>query len=245
MTTDHLEFEGKNTEEAIGAACRYFDTTAEKLIIEVLSTGSTGIFGLVGSRKAKIRAALKEEPQKPVVIKEPEVVTEVQNAKEVEEMSEVQNAKEVLERMLSLLGVEATVTSEQEADSVNLNVEGEATGVLIGKRGNTIDAIQYIVNKVVAKSSNKKIKVRLDMGNYRQRHKQTIVDLALRLGEKAKKTGRPITISPMNPADRRVVHITLQNDRALRTKSKGEGLLKKIVIFPQREGTDSSNNTGD
>jgi spoIIIJ-associated protein len=232
MTTNHLEFEGKNTEEAVNTACHYFGTTPEKLNIEVLSTGSTGIFGLVGSKKAKIRAALKKEEQL-------QPVTE----KEHEETPELEDAKKILERMLFLLGVEAMVTGEQDADIVTLKVEGETTGILIGKKGSTLDAIQYIVNKVVTKNSSKRTRVRVDMANYRERHNQSLVDLALRLGEKVKKTGKPITISPMNPADRRVVHIALQNDRALKTKSKGEGLLKKIVIFPQREGTEPSTNT--
>jgi spoIIIJ-associated protein len=234
MTTQNAEFEGKNTEEAINAACRHFDTTPDKLTIEILSTGSTGIFGLVGSKKAKIRATLKEE--EPVIRPPAEKVHE--------ETPEFKEAKQTLERILSLLEIEATVVGQQEEDNVDLTVEGEGTGILIGKKGTTLDAIQYIVNKVVTKNSTKKIKVHIDTGNYRERHNQSLVDLALRLGEKAKKTGKPIVISPMNPADRRVVHITLQNDRALKTMSKGEGLLKKIVIFPQREGTESSTNPG-
>jgi spoIIIJ-associated protein len=243
MTTEAVEFEGKNTEEAINAACRYFDTTADKLTIQVLSTGSTGIFGLVGSKKAKIRATLKKE--EPTALREEEPAAARSSTQKIhEETLEFKEAKETLERMLSLLGIEARVVGQQEEDNVNLTVEGEGTGILIGKKGNTLDAIQYIVNKVVTKNSSKKIKVHIDTGNYRQRHNQSLVDLALRLGEKAKKTGKPITISPMNPADRRVVHIALQNDRALKTKSKGEGLLKKIVILPQREGAESGTTTG-
>jgi len=233
MTTQNPEFEGKNTEEAINAACRHFNTTADKLTIEILSTGSTGIFGLVGSKKAKIHATLKKE--------EPPIQPPIQEVHE--ETLEFKEAKQTLERILSLLGIEATVVGQQEDDNVELTMKGAGAGILIGKKGSTLDAIQYIVNKVVTKNSTKKIKVHIDTGNYRQRHNQSLVDLALRLGEKAKKTGKPITISPMNPADRRVVHIALQNDRALKTKSKGEGLLKKIVIFPQKEGAESSTTT--
>ena len=126
-----------------------------------------------------------------------------------------------------------------------MNVVGETSGILIGKKGKTLDALQYIINKAVNKSSDQKIKVLVDTENYRQRHKQSLVDLAQRLGEKVKRTGKPITISPMNPADRRIVHLALQNDRGLRTRSKGEGLLKKIVIFPQRNTSESSRKGGD
>jgi len=298
-----IEFEGKNTEEAIYRACKHFDTTPEKLDIQILSTGSTGIFGLVGGKKAKIKAYFKEQPpEEPLVdltdleqeirgeqetkIPEPEVAeaaapeeieeevpppieplitAEVEPTEEPEEeklaeeeeeldletedeleeearptasqedvRQALEMAKEYLTKMIELSGMNAQVQGEVSENRIVINVVGESSGLLIGKKGKTLDAIQYILSKMVSKQLGKRAYVVVDSEDYRGRRKKSLAEMALRLGEKAKKVGKPITISPMNAHDRRVVHLALQNDKQLKTRSKGEGLLKRIVILPQR-----------
>lgn len=209
---DFLEFEGKSTEEAIENACAHFQVTPEQLKIEIVSVGSSGIFGL-GSRKAKIRVVLKgEEPEEALV----------------------SQAQEILEQLLEKMQESARVTAEQEGERINLRIETEDAGLLIGKQGQTLDALQYLVTKILSKKSYKKARVTIDVEEYRARHNEALAHLALKYGEKVKRSGKSITLNPMNPYDRRIIHLALQGDKDLKTMSRGEGLYKKVVISPAR-----------
>jgi spoIIIJ-associated protein len=213
------EFEGKTTEEAIENAARKLNLPVEDLNIDVIEPGSAGIFGLVGGRKAKIKVTLKSAP-------EPE-----QSAG----MDEVQIALETLEKILSLIPVEANVQTDRMEDNIVLNIVGDRSGLLIGRKGKTLDALQYIVTKIVNKALDKRINVVVDSENYRKRRKDSITQLALKMGEKAKKIKKPVATNPLNPHDRRLVHLALQDDDDLETRSRGEGLLKKVVIIPKNK----------
>jgi spoIIIJ-associated protein len=215
---ENLEFEGKSTEEAIQQACAHFQVPPEQLEIEIVSVGSSGIFGL-GSRKAKIRAALREEEEVPLL----------------------PLTQEILEELLKKMQEPAQVTAHQEEDRVTLHIETEDAGLLIGKQGQTLDALQYLVTKILAKKTRRKVRVTIDVEAYRVRHNQALAHLAVKYGEKVKRSGKPITLNPMNPYDRRIVHLALQGDKDLKTMSRGEGLYKKVVIFPtrKREGQDA------
>ena len=209
------EFEGKTTEEAIEEASRKLNLPVEELDIDIIEPGSAGIFGLVGTRKTKIRVNVKPG--------------------EEEDNSEgIQLAKETLENILALIPVETTVHGEQSDGKISLKIEGDTSGLLIGRKGKTLDALQYIVNKVVNKTSDKKIRVVVDSENYRQRRNESITQMALKIGEKAKKYKKSITTNPLNPHDRRIVHLALKDDERLDTKSRGEGLFKKVVIIPKK-----------
>ncbi len=213
------DFEGKTTEEAIENACAHFQVAPEELEIEIVSVGSGGIFGL-GRSKAKIRAALREEPEE----------------------SLLPQAQEILESLLAKMGESAKITAGQEGDRINLKIETEDAGLLIGKQGQTLDALQYLVTKILAKRSRRKVRVAIDVEAYRARHHQALAHLALKYGEKVKRSGKPITLDPMNPYDRRIVHLALQGDKDLKTLSRGEGLYKKVVISPakKREGQEDA-----
>lgn len=210
-----LEFEGKDPEDAISQAVAHFKVPQEKLEIEIISLGSSGLFGLLGGKKAKIRAALKEES-------EPE-----------EEL--VAQATELLTSLLARMGESCKIHGTMEADQILLTVEGEDAGLLIGKQGQTLEALQYLITRMLAKKTKKKPKVVIDIESYRERHKNALIELALKQGEKAKRLGKPVTLNPMNAHDRRVVHLTLQADKDLKTKSRGEGLYKKIIIYPLKK----------
>ncbi|MBW1860819.1 MAG: KH domain-containing protein [Deltaproteobacteria bacterium] len=114
-----------------------------------------------------------------------------------------------------------------------MKIEGDKSGLLIGRRGKTLDALQFIVNKIVNKALERRIRVVVDSENYRQRMEESLTLLALSMGDKAKRIKKPVTTNPLNPHDRRIVHIALKEDEKLDTKSQGEGLLKKIIIIPR------------
>lgn len=213
------EFEGKTTEEAIENAARKLNLPVEDLNIDVIEPGSAGIFGLVGGRKAKILVTLKSAPE----------------AEQSSAMHEVRLAQETLEKILSMIPVEANVQTDSMEDNIVLNIVGDRSGLLIGRKGKTLDALQYIVTKIVNKALDKRINVVVDSENYRKRRKDSITQLALKMGDKAKKSKKPVATNPLNPHDRRLVHLALKDDDDLETKSRGEGLLKKVVIIPKNK----------
>ena len=209
---EFLDFEGKTTEEAIENAAVHFQAPPEELEIEIVSVGSPGIFGL-GGRKARIRAARRAEPEDDLL----------------------PLAREILEQVLAKMQEPGTVTATQEEDRINLLIATADAGLLIGKQGQTLDALQYLVTKMVAKQTRRKVRIAIDVEAYRARHHEALALLAQKYGEKVKRSGRPITLNPMNPYDRRIVHLALQEDKDLKTISRGEGLYKKVVISPARK----------
>jgi spoIIIJ-associated protein len=234
-----IEVEGKTVDEAIEIACRELNAPREKLEIEVLSAGSTGIFGIVGTKKAKIRASLREEKKEKEEKKEEEEKTEKEEKREKEEKAEkeekenpeiAREIQEITQKILELMGLEATLTVRQEGHTLALVVEGDKSGMLIGRQGQTIDALQYLLSRIATRLTPGKIKVLLDSGGYRQRQKKYLTGLALRMAEKAKKTGKPVVMGALNAHDRRIVHLALERDKSLKTSSRGEGAMKKIII---------------
>jgi spoIIIJ-associated protein len=114
-------------------------------------------------------------------------------------------------------------------------VATDDAGLLIGKQGQTLEALQYLLTKIVSKKTRKKVRLVIDIESYRARHNEALTNLALKYGEKVKKSGKPVTLNPMNPHDRRLVHLALQGDKELKTMSRGEGLYKKIVVYPAKK----------
>jgi len=228
------EFEGKTTEEAIQNAARELNLPMEELNIDVIEPGSAGIFGLVGGRKAKIKVTLKP----PSELEEEEVGEEQERGERREEPQEddVKFAKRTLEEILALIPVEATVAPSRGEGRITLKVQGDRSGLLIGRKGKTLDALQFLVNKIVSKALDKKIDVVVDSENYRRRREDSLSQLALKMGDKAKRIEKPVTTNPMNPHDRRLIHLALKDDEDLETRSRGEGLLKRVVIIPKGKG---------
>ncbi|MCF8083276.1 MAG: protein jag [Deltaproteobacteria bacterium] len=215
------EFQAKTDEEAIEAACRQLNVSQDEIDIEIIEPGSTGIFGLVGGRKAKIKVTLKapEAPEEPP-----------------EDEEGVQVAKEALENILALIPVEGTtVTADRSDGTINLRIDGDKSGLLIGRKGRTLDALQFIINKIVNKSIEKRARVLVDSEDYRQRRQDFLIQMALKMGDKAKKIQKPVTTNLLNPHDRRIVHLALRDDEELDTKGRGEGIMKKVVIIPKKQ----------
>lgn len=227
-----LEIEGKSIEEAIQAACQQLNVSKEKLEIQVLNSGSTGIFGIVGSKKAKIRATVIEET--PETLPEPEPPTQTEAVPPFAPLSEADlltEAQSVTQDILRLMGLEAPLKVEKERETIHIRIEGEeASGVLIGRRGETLDAVQYMITRILNRKGLGKTKVVLDSGDYRNRRQKYLETMALKMAEKSKMSGKPVVISPLNAHDRRIIHLVLEKDKSLKTVSRGEGHLKKMVI---------------
>jgi spoIIIJ-associated protein len=172
--------------------------------------------------------------EEPALTSAPEKETD-EEAPAVDRDREIAIAKEALENILALIPMEGvTVTGKIEDGSINLNIEGDKSGLLIGRKGKTLDALQFIVNKIVNKSLEKRSRVIIDSENYRLRRQEFLVQMALKMGDKAKKIKRPVATNLLNPHDRRIVHLALRDDDELGTKGKGDGILKKVVIIPRK-----------
>lgn len=213
---DFIETEGKTVEEAIEKTCEKFNLPEDQLNIEVLSDGSAGLLGFLGIKKAKIRASLKD--------------VEDTNGKD-----KLAFSKKTLEEILVRLNYTATIDASDEGDKILLNINGDGSGLLIGRRGRTLDALQHIVDKIVNRSSEDRKRIIVDTEGYRERRGESLKNLALKSGEQVKKFGKPVSIAPLNAHDRRIIHMTLQNDHQLRTRSKGEGTHRKVVISTKKD----------
>ncbi len=203
---EYREFSSKTVNDAITEACQSFGITSDRLIYEVVSEGSTGFLG-IGSKAAVIKAAVKEES-----------VTEM--------------AKEFLNDVFAAMNMEVVIDATFDDVENNLDIElsGDEMGVLIGKRGATLDSLQYLVSLVVNKGREDYIRVKVDTENYRARRKETLENLAKNVAFKVKKTRRSLSLEPMNPYERRIIHAALQNDKYVTTHSEGEEPNRKVVI---------------
>ncbi|PID56366.1 hypothetical protein CSB45_11830 [candidate division KSB3 bacterium] len=303
-----LEQEGKTVDDAISKALEAFNVSRDQISVEILEEGSRGLFGLLGTRPAKIRVKvtqdvsydkMKEElrsvqptrsqekdSQKKDVErktsrpskqqssrskdrpsqqrtdgeirreqkKEEENVAAHERSKEQtadqaakEHMPErpkgydekrlqqiTEKAKEALSVILANLQIEYKVEVKRRDDQILMNIHCDNENFLIGRRGTTLDAVQYLVNRIANKDVEEKIQVVLDTSDYRRNRKQRLEELALRLSRRVKATGKSVTVAPMNPHDRRIIHLTLQNDSSIRTLSRGSGFMRRIIISSNR-----------
>lgn len=207
-----IEVEAKTMEEAINQACEQLGRPQDQLEIEILSDSSSKMFGILGSKKVRIKATFKEK----------------------ESEGDVQKAKEVLENILQRFGAEARIEVSEDDESITLNIKGDGSGILIGRKGQTLDAFQYLVSKIVHRSPKCDKQIVIDAEGYRQRRKEILVDLAKRLSEKAKTKGVPVSTNPLNPFERRIIHLALQDDGEVTTKSEGEGIYRRVFISPKK-----------
>ncbi len=236
-----IEVEGKNIDAAIAMACAEFDLPREKLNIEIISEGSSGLFGFVGAKKASIRASIMsfdmemDDSQEIHAVRAESKDTAPSNVA-VDDESAAAEAREILEGILKMMNLDFPVKTEETEENVVLNIVGDGSGLIIGRGGQTLDAMQYIVNKALGKNGRKRKRIILDTENYRHKRKNTLTALAEKLGAKAKQAKKPVTVNPMNAHDRRIIHMALQNDTDLTTKSRGEGTFRKIIIIPAKRG---------
>lgn len=208
---DFKEFTGKNVDEALNSALLELGVPSDRMEYEVLDQGSNGFLG-IGSRPARIKA------KKIATIED--------------------NAKDFLDdvfRAMEMGDVSVTVNKDEEG---NLNVElsGDDMGTLIGKRGQTLDSLQYLVSLVVNKETEEYVRVKVDTENYRERRKETLENLAKNISYKVKRTRHSVSLEPMNPYERRIIHAVLQNDPVVATRSEGEEPYRHVVVFYKNNG---------
>lgn len=146
-----------------------------------------------------------------------------------------ERAAKVLREILDHMGVDAEVSAFDDGDRIILDAHGAESGLIIGKKGATLDALQYLVNRIVFRRPSEGPLVVVDAEGYRGRREDSLVDLAQRVAEKAMKTGRPVPVEPMSPHDRRIVHMALVDHTGVTTESEGEGLFRRVVVFPKPE----------
>ena len=232
---DYKEFSGKTVDDAITEACQEFTVTSDRLDYEVIDKGSSGFLGL-GTKPALIKARILDENSKK---EESSTAKESVNEKKENKKESAAPAvkaetandpKEFLDKVFKAMELDVNVKVEQIGNDMNIELSGDEMGVLIGKRGQTLDSLQYLTSLVVNKGSNEYIRVKVDTENYRKRRKDTLENLAKNLAYKVKRTKRPVTLEPMNPYERRVIHSALQNDKYVSTHSEGEEPFRRVVI---------------
>lgn len=150
-------------------------------------------------------------------------------------MEEVEVAKQLTIGLLERMGIKKEVEGFIREGTLHIEIKGDEEGILIGKHGRTLESLQMIVNRMVNKQLKSSIRIVLDIDDYRKRRADSVVQMAHRLGEKAKKTGRSLIVGPFNAHDRRIIHVTLKEDHSLKTESLGEGELKKVKIIPMKK----------
>lgn len=258
-----IEFEGKNVENAIEAACKQLNTNQNELKYEVVSNGSTGIFGLVGFKKAKIKVctddgarpapsetdtnSVEDDARNGAVslvdeafnvngsgTPKTEPPDEPPPAPEDVSPEAIRLGRDILERIVNLITDDTDIRVDKENDRARFQINGGNSSVLIGKKGQNLEAIQYIVDKVINRHSKKRVIVEVDVEDYFQKRKEKLIKVAERLAEKVKKTRKPSTLKQMNIQERRIVHLALKRDRSVRTQSIGDGYYRKLVILPQK-----------
>jgi spoIIIJ-associated protein len=254
-----LEFEGKNVEKALDKASAKLNIPKGELEYDILSYGSSGIFGLAGTKKARVRVNVADESpesipdtsssgeQHDLTVEEAEPEATVDTGSSVDVRSDapqvyafpqdpLEVGRSVLQRIIDAITSDARISVGQESDRVLFEIAGGNAAILIGKRGQTLEAIQSLVEKVVNKHNHNdnRIRVQVDVEGYLEKRRENLEQLAQRLAEKSQRIKKPISMGQMNAYDRRIVHLALQNDPKVSTKSRGEGHLRKIVIFPKR-----------
>ena len=209
---DMITVTAKNLDEAILQASMQLGVSSDRLQYEVVEKGSAGILGgLIGAKPAVIRAT------------------------KIETIDD--KATDFLKDVFGAMGlsVDVNVKVNEEEKEMEINLSGDEMGILIGKRGQTLDSLQYLVSLVVNKESEDYLRVKLDTENYRERRKETLETLAKNIAYKVKRTRRSVSLEPMNPYERRIIHSALQNDKYVFTRSEGEEPFRHVVIALKRE----------
>ncbi len=206
---EYIEISAKTVNDAITEACQKFVVTSDKLDYVVVEEGSLGFLG-IGSKPATIKARVKG--------------------------TIADKAKDFLNEVFSAMNMVVVINVKYNEDNRNMNIElsGDEMGVLIGKRGQTLDSLQYLVSLVVNKDSEEYIRVKVDTEDYRERRKETLENLAKNIAYKVKRTKRSVSLEPMNPYERRIIHSALQNDKYVTTHSEGEEPFRRVVVTLKR-----------
>ncbi|MDA8234332.1 MAG: protein jag [Clostridia bacterium] len=203
-----LERSGKTIEEAVDKAVSELGVEREQVEIEVLEEPNKGFLGIIGTRLARVKVTVK--------------------------INATDKGKTFLREVFTAMGLDVLIEVQKKPEYLLFNLLGSDLGILIGRRGDTLDALQYLVNLVVNRNESQRIRVVVDVEGYRGRREETLQKLALRLADKVKRRGESVVLEPMNPHERRVIHTALQNHKYVYTSSQGEEPFRKVVIVPKK-----------
>lgn len=240
---EKIEVTGKTVEEALINAALQLETSSDNLEYEVIEKGSNGLFGFINSKPAKILVSKKQEENAEIIEEiTVEETEEVKPEKVVDKGAVEDKIRKFLNDIFKTMDLEVTIEiSFNDDDSIDINLVGGDMGVLIGKRGQTLDSIQYLTSLVINKNSEKYVRVKLDTENYRKRRKETLESLAKNIAYKVKRSRRPVSLEPMNPYERRIIHSALQADKFVSTRSEGEEPFRHVVVYLERENNNRYN----
>lgn len=200
---DFSEKWGKTIEEAVDLAVEDLNVSKDNVEIQVLEEPSKGFLG-IGSKLAKVRVTLKDKPE--------------------------HIAEDFLKDIFNKMNITVNLKAIYKNDAIIINVEGKDAGIIIGKRGHTLDAFQYLTSLVVNKNREKYVRIIINAENYREKREKTLIDLANRLARKVLSTRRSIKLEPMNPYERRIIHAALQENKKIKTRSEGEDPYRHVII---------------
>ena len=196
---------GKTIQEAINLALNELQMDIDSVDVEILDEGSKGIFGILGGKTAKVRVSTKS--------------------------SQADDAKRFLRDVFSKMNISVDIEAEENPDAVFVKINGRDSGIIIGRRGETLDALQYLTSLVVNKGKDGYKRVIVDIEDYRQRREETLVRLANRIADKVIRYRSNVSLEPMNPYERRIIHSSLQNNKFVETFSVGEDHNRKVVVI--------------
>lgn len=219
-----IEQEGKTVEEAMKLGLEAIGLSEAEVTVEIIEREKSGFLG-IGSKPAKVKLTALEEQDEPAA--------EVPAEKPVENSEAGKKAKEFLSNVFEKMNLEVKIEYTTGEKEIRINLSGDEMGAVIGRRGETLDALQYLTTLAVNKSSEDYYKISLDTENYRSEREKTLQNLALRLAEKAKRNRRNVSLEPMNAYERKIIHSALQDDDMIQTYSVGEEPNRKIIISPK------------
>ncbi|WP_288184963.1 RNA-binding cell elongation regulator Jag/EloR [uncultured Sporomusa sp.] len=202
---------GKTIDEAIELALAELNVSRDRIDYEVLEVPSKGLFGFIGSKLAKVKVTVRA-------------------------IDSVEEAKQFLNNVFKAMHVTVSMEKMNQGDHVVINLRGEDLGVLIGKHGQTLDALQYLTNLAANREADERTRIILDVEDYRKRRAETLSRLATRLADKVKRRGERVVLEPMSPQERKIIHMALQNDNRIVTYSEGDEPYRKVVIALKNNG---------
>jgi len=224
-----VEKSAKTIEIAVQSALEELKAEKENVNIEVLEQPVKGIFGIIGCKLARVRVSLKEEKAS---VKTREKKAENKEIRITDFTLEKEKARKFLRDVLEAMDIKAEIRVKDTNENLYINISGPKMGVIIGRRGQTLDSLQYLVSLVVNKDKERDsfVKVILDTEDYRKKREETLQRLARRLADRVQKTGKNVELEPMNPYERRIIHSTLQEFEGITTFSEGEEPYRKVII---------------
>jgi len=232
---DSVETEGDTIDAAIEGALKLLGVGRDKITVDIIAEGRKGILGF-GAQKARVRAELRKSPLEHKITAEPLPVSGELAAAPIDNSAMTEKAQAALQEILNLMGVKATVTQSASANGEEtiLEIRADDSCLLIGRKGQTLEALQYLVSRIAGERfAGEGPHIVIDIEKYRERRRKTLEDMALRLGEKAKRQRKTVTVDALSAADRRIVHAALQDDPWLSTRSLGQGSYRRLLIIPE------------